>query len=417
MEERLIDKFLNKEFSVHNITFKVVDIAFIFCLFIFAFLVRLKLMPIESADYFGFLKEWMQTIRENGGYRSLSIEISNYTSPYMYIMTILSYFNENDLYALKMVSVFFDYAAALAVFLILYHMTKNVRKSILGMGILLLSPTVVIDSAYWCQCDIIYTSFLLYAFYFFLKDNSKKSAVFFGLSFMFKLQSLFLLPFFIIMWLKRRTIKLRHYLIVPVIYWLSIVPAWMIGRDFKDLIMVYFNQSGYYPWGTLNYPNVYALLGEAMPDMRHAAEVGGAGMFMTIIILGSIAYYFYTKEIRLTEEMLVTLAMFTVAIIVYSLPHMHDRYGFLVDLFAVVYGVYNVRKLPVTCGFMLISILTFMPYLIAVDIVPLQYMAMGLLGLIVYVGYDLYNQVQKNLVLPCEHCEQDSQDSTVETGN
>lgn len=411
MEERLIDRFLNKEFSVHNITFKVVDIAFILCLFIFAFFVRLKLMPIESADYFGFLKEWMQTIRENGGYRSLSMEISNYTSPYMYIMTILSYFDVNDLYALKMVSVFFDYVAALAVFLILYHMTKNVRKSILGMGILLLSPTVVIDGAYWCQCDIIYTSFLLYSFYFFLKDNSKKSAVFFGLSFMFKLQSLFLLPFFIIMWLKRRTIKLRHYLAVPVIYLVSILPAWMIGRDFKELIMVYFNQSGYYPWGTLNYPNVYALLGEAMPDMRHAAEVSGAGMFMTIIMLGCIAYYFYTKEIRLTDEMLVTLAMFTVAIIVYSLPHMHDRYGFLIDLFAVIYGVYNVRKLPVTCGFMLISVLTFMPYLIAVDIMPLQYMAMGLLGLIVYVGYDLYNQVQKNLVLPCE------QDSTVNSGD
>lgn len=411
MEERLIDRFLNKEFSVHNITFKVVDIAFILCLFILAFLVRLKLMPIESADYFGFLKEWMQTIRENGGYRSLSMEISNYTSPYMYIMTILSYFDVNDLYALKMVSVFFDYVAALAVFLILYHMTKNVRKSILGMGILLLSPTVVIDGAYWCQCDIIYTSFLLYSFYFFLKDNSKKSAVFFGLSFMFKLQSLFLLPFFIIMWLKRRTIKLRHYLVVPVIYLVSIIPAWMIGRDFKELIMVYFNQSGYYPWGTLNYPNVYALLGEAMPDMRHAAEVSGAGMFMTIIMLGCIAYYFYTKEIRLTDEMLVTLAMFTVAIIVYSLPHMHDRYGFLIDLFAVIYGVYNVRKLPVACGFMLISVLTFMPYLIAVDIMPLQYMAMGLLGLIVYVGYDLYNQVQKNLVLPCE------QDSTVNSGD
>lgn len=411
MEERLIDRFLNKEFSVHNITFKVVDIAFILCLFILAFLVRLKLMPIESADYFGFLKEWMQTIRENGGYRSLSMEISNYTSPYMYIMTILSYFDVNDLYALKMVSVFFDYVAALAVFLILYHMTKNVRKSILGMGILLLSPTVVIDGAYWCQCDIIYTSFLLYSFYFFLKDNSKKSAVFFGLSFMFKLQSLFLLPFFVIMWLKRRTIKLRHYLVVPVIYLVSILPAWMIGRDFKELIMVYFNQSGYYPWGTLNYPNVYALLGEAMPDMRHAAEVSGAGMFMTIIMLGCIAYYFYTKEIRLTDEMLVTLAMFTAAIIVYSLPHMHDRYGFLIDLFAVIYGVYNVRKLPVTCGFMLISVLTFMPYLIAVDIMPLQYMAMGLLGLIVYVGYDLYNQVQKNLVLPCE------QDSTVNSGD
>lgn len=399
MEERVIDKILNIEFSLYNIKVKIVDIAFIICLFILAFMIRWKLMPIESADYYGFLKEWMQTIRINGGFKSLSMKISNYTSPYMYIMTILSYISFNDLYALKLVSVFFDYVAAIAVFRILYHMTASTRKSILGMAVLLLSPTIVIDSAYWCQCDIIYTSFLLYSFYYFLEDNSRKSAIFFALSFMFKLQSVFLLPFYIIMWLKKKTIRLRHYLYVPVIYVISMMPAWIAGRDFKDLLLIYFDQSGYYPWGTLNYPNIYALLGEIMPDLRHATEVCGAGTIMTIIILGCIAYYLYTKKVLLTEEMLVTLALFTVAVIVYSLPHMHDRYGFLIDLFAIVYGVYNVQKLPVTCGFMLISILTFMPYLIAVNVVPLQYMAIAMLGLIVYVGYDLYCQIQKNTIL------------------
>lgn len=396
MKERMIDKVMNKEVSLFKLKLKVVDITFIICLFILAFMIRWKLMPIESADYFGFLEEWMQTIRNNGGYRSLSMPISNYTSPYMYIMTILSYISSNDLYALKLVSIFFDYMAAFSVFLIIYHMTANVRKSVLGMAILLLSPTVIIDGAYWCQCDIIYTAFLLYAFYFFLKDNSKISMLFFAISFSFKLQALFLLPFFLIMWLKKKTVQLRHLLWVPVIYILSALPAWMLGRDFKDLMMIYFDQSSYYPWGTLEYPNIYALLGEAMPDLRHAAEVSGAGTYMTIIMLGCIAYYFYTKKIRFTDELLVTLALFTVAVVVYALPHMHDRYGFLIDLFAVIYGVYNGKKLPVTCGFILISILTFMPYLIAVHIVPIQYLAIGLLALIVYVGCDLYGQIQRN---------------------
>lgn len=393
MEERVIDRLLNIEVEIYNIKWKIIDIAFILCLFVLAFMIRWKLMPIQSADYYGFLEEWMNTIRANGGLRSLSMEISNYTSPYMYIMTLLSYISTNDLYALKLVSVFFDYMAAIAVFRILYYMTKSTGKAVLGMAILLLSPTVVIDGAYWCQCDIIYTSFLLYSFYYFLKDNSKKSAVFFGLSFMFKLQSVFLLPFFLIMWLKKRTIKLRHYLYVPVIYVISNIPAWIAGRSFRDLMTIYLSQSGYYPWGTLNYPNIYALLGETMPDMRHADEVSAAGTIMTIMMLGCIAYYLYNRKVQLTNEFLVTLALFTVAIIVYSLPHMHDRYGFLIDLFAIIYGVYNVKKLPVACGFMLISVLTFMPYLIAVNIVPVEYLAIGMLGLIVYVGYDLYRQI------------------------
>ena len=396
MKERSIDKLMFHRVTIGKIVFRVVDLMFILCLFLLAFMVRMELMPIESADYWGFLKGWMQQIREGGGYRSLGYQISNYTSPYMYIMCLISYITRNDLYALKLVSVCFDYAASIAIFLIIYQMTGDVKKSIMGMAILLLSPTVIIDSAYWCQCDIIYTAFILYALYHFLKNDSKWCLIFIGIAFAFKQQTLFIVPFLLIMWLKKKTIKLSHFLWVPVIYVISVIPAWIMGRDFKELMLIYFDQSGTYPWGTLEYPNIYALLGEAMPDMRHADEVSGAGIFMTIILLGCLAYYLYTKDVNLTDELVMTLALFTVAIIVYCLPHMHDRYGFLVDLLAIVYGVINVRKLPVTFGFFIISVLSFMPYLIAVHIVPIQYVAIAQLGLIAYVGYDLYRQIQGN---------------------
>ncbi|MCM1136246.1 MAG: hypothetical protein NC400_11820 [Clostridium sp.] len=395
MKERAIDKFMFQKIKLGKIEFRAVDLLFIFCLFELSYMVRWKLMPIESADYWGFLEEWMQTIRKNGGFASLSLPISNYTSPYMYLMCLVSYLTDNDLYGLKLVSIVFDYAAAFAVFLIIYKLTANTGKSILGMAALLLSPTVILDSAYWCQCDIIYTSFLLYALYFFLKDNSRLCMIFVGISFSFKLQAVFLLPFFIIMWLKGKTIKLRDFLWIPAVYVISALPAWLMGRDFKELMLIYLDQTGTYPWGTLEYPNIYALLGEAMPDMRHAGEVSGAGTFMTIMLLGCIAYYLYIKNVRLSHELMITLALFTVALAVYSLPHMHDRYGFLVDLLAILYGFMRGKRLPVTCGFMLISVLTFMPYLIAVHIVPIAYLAIALLGLIVCVGLDLYEQIQR----------------------
>lgn len=395
-KERNMDKIMFSKIRIGKITFQIVDLLFILCLFFFGFMIRWKLMPIESADYWGFLKDWMEQIRKGGGFRSLDHQISNYTSPYMYIMCLVSYISKNDLYTLKMVSVIFDYAASIAVFLIIYQISQNVRRSILGMAAILLSPTVILDGAYWCQCDIIYTTFILYALYHFFKGDSETCLIFVGISFAFKLQTLFIVPFLLIMWLKNRTIKLTHFVWIPIVYVLSAVPAWLLGRDFKELMLIYFDQSGTYPWGTLEYPNIYALLGEAMPDLRHAAEVSGAGVFMTIMLLGGIAYYLYTKDVDLTDELLVTLALFTVALVVYCLPHMHDRYGFLIDLLAVVYGMLNTKRLPVMCGFFVVSILSYMPYLIAVHIVPIQYVAMALLGLIVYVGYDLYRQIRAN---------------------
>lgn len=391
-----MDKVMFHELNIGNLKIKVVDLSFIICLFVFSFLIRWKLMPVESADFWGFLEDWMVQIRQGGGFKSLDHQISNYTSPYMYLMCLVSYLTENNLYGLKMISVVFDYLAAAAVFLTVYQLTENVRRAIMGMAALLLCPTVILDGAYWCQCDIIYTTFLLFALYYFFKDNSRLCLIFVGISFAFKLQALFLVPFFLIMWLKRKTIKIMDFLWIPAVYVISALPAWGFGRDFKELMGIYFDQANTYPWGTLEYPNIYALLGEAMPDMRHAGEVSGAGTFMTIILLGCIAYYFYVKKMNLTGELMITLALFTTALIVYSLPHMHERYGFLVDLLAIIYGMLNRKKLPAACGFILISVLSFMPYLIAVHIVPIQYVAIALLGLIIYIGYDLYRQVQEN---------------------
>ena len=393
MQERIIDRVMFQEVKIGKAIFRVVDLAFIVCLFIFAFMIRWELMPVESADYWGFLKNWMEQIRSEGGFPSLSHQISNYTSPYMYLMCLISYITDNDLYGLKLLSVAFDYLGSIAMFLIVYKLCGNVRKAILGMAALLLSPTVILDGAYWCQCDMIYTAFLLFALYFFLKDNGSYCLLFVGISFAFKLQAVFLLPFLLIMWLKKRTVRLADFLWIPVIYVLSALPAWAMGRSLKELLLIYFDQTNTYPWGTLEYPNIYALLGEAMPDMRHAGEVSGAGTFMTVMLLGCIAYYLYTREVNLTGDLMVTLSLFTVAITVYSLPHMHDRYGFLIDLLAIPYGMLRGRRLPVTCGFMLVSLLTFMPYLIAVHIVPLTVLAIAQLGLIIYVGLDLYGLI------------------------
>jgi len=353
-------------------------------------------MPVESADYWGFLEGWMEQIRSDGGFPSLGRRISNYTSPYMYLMCLISYMTDNDLYGLKLLSVFFDYAGSIAIFLIIYQLSGNARKAILGMAALLLSPTVILDGAYWCQCDMIYTTFLLFALYFFLKDNSCYCLLFVGIAFAFKLQAVFFVPFLLIMWMKKRTVRLVDFFWLPLIYLLSALPAWVAGRDLKELLLIYFDQTQSYPWGTLEYPNVYALLGEAMPDMHHAGEVSGAGTFMAVMLLGCLAYYLYTKKVDMTDDLALTIALFTVALAVYSLPHMHDRYGFLIDLLAIPYGITRGKRLPVACGFMLVSLLTFMPYLIAVHIVPIQYLAIAQLGLILYVGYDLYGLVRQH---------------------
>ena len=394
MEDRVVDKILNYEIKIKSITFKVVDLLFVFALWVFALMVRLKLYPIESADYFGFLEEWMNKIKSLGALRSLGVKISNYSSSYMYLMCIFSKF-DNSLYALKTISVIFDYLGSIAVFLILHHWTGSTRKSIMGMAIFLLCPTVFIDSAYWCQCDVIYCTFILYAFYFLIRNNSKMCFIMLGFAFSFKLQTLFILPFIIIMFLKKYSVKLYQVFYIPLVFAVMQIPAWMLGRPLKELLLVYSDQSGYYPWGTLEYPNIYALLDETIDSYHHMNEVSSAGFWASIIIIGFVAYYMYSKSFTLTPDIIVTTAMFTVAIIVYTLPHMHDRYGFLVDLFGIIYGVMRPKKMWVSCGFFVVSIISFIPYLTAARIIPITSAALMLTAFIIILGHDLYTQINE----------------------
>lgn len=391
--ERKLDQFLCHAIQVGEIQFRAVDLLFIVCLLVIGLLIRLPLYPLVSADYRGFLELWMDEIRQKGGVFSLKYAISNYSSPYMYLMCLVSYLSEDNLFALKTVSVIFDYVAAVTMFFLIYQITYNVRRSIIGMAMVLFCPTVIMNSAWWCQCDVIYTSFLLLSLLYFFRGNSRRCAVFVGIAFSFKLQALFFVPFLILMWLKGRTVKLQHFLYIPAMYFVTAIPAWLFGRSMKDLLMIYVDQSETYAWGTMEYPNLYALLGEASPEYHHPYEVGSVGIWITVIALGILAYYLYGVKIIITDQIAVSIALFSVSVAVYTLPHMHERYGFLVDLLAVLYGVLRPEKLFLTCGFLLVSFLSYMPYLNGIHILPMGYVAVGFLLLILLVGKDLYKQV------------------------
>lgn len=395
MAERKIDIFFRRQVKIGSITLTWLDILFILAICVLALLARLEFYPLLSGDYKGFLSNWMARIQEYGAWNSLGTRVSNYTSPYMYFMCLVSGFS-NSLAALKSVSVFFDYVTAFAMFLLVVQLTGSTRKGVLAIAITLFCPTVMINSAWWCQCDSIYCSFLIFALYFFFKDKSALCCIFLGLSFAFKVQAVFLLPFFIMMWLKRKTIKIWHLLYIPLVYFVLNVPAWIAGRPLGELMTVYFGQAGLYPWGTLKYPNIYEFLDETMKHKHYMAEIGGWGLYFSIGIIGILTYYVTARKFKLNETLMVTLALFSVCLALYTMPHMHERYGFIVDLLAIVYALQRPRKAAVSILYIAISQITYMPFLIGVYVFPFSVLAVVMLGLNIYVGYDLCTQIKEN---------------------
>jgi len=318
----------------------------------------------------------------------------------MIIMSFLSYLRVDPLYSLKAVSVFFDYVAAFAVFALIFVLTHNSRRAIIGMSALLMIPTGILNSAYWAQCDMIYVSFILLGLCYYFNGNAKQAVWLTAIALAFKLQALFILPFYVIMWIKpyvgkngiRCEVNPLYFLALPIPYLAFTLPGIILGRGIISSIGVYMNQADTYPWLTLNYPNIYAFFNQTYLVEPQISELAKSGVWMTMLTLGVLAYFLYVKDVRMNANMTVTTALFSVLIVLYGLPHMHERYGLLIDVLAIIYAILRPSRLPVAIGLITGSLMSYMLFLFGREGLPPFYHAIFQLILIIFVGMDLYKQ-------------------------
>ncbi|MCS7005460.1 MAG: glycosyltransferase family 39 protein [Cytophagales bacterium] len=340
----------------------------IFALLI-SFLIRIVFFPFESDDYCNALSMWFDFIQKNGGFQALSKgNFSDYNVLYLYIIALLTYLPFRDLYAIKLVSVLFDYASAYVVYKIvrLFFQNSSLRPVIAGIAILF-CPTVLLNGALWAQCDMMYVFFLLWATYFFIKQPSSGSQIvfFFTWAFLFKLQAVFFaLP--LLYGYCLGFIRKRHLSIFAGLWFLTCLPAWLLGRSWIDMALIYIRQIGRSHPLSLNAPSIYQIVSHAPTTMFKYA-----GILLVIFIILSMILYFLAYRPRLTPQERFVLVMLSLGWIPYLLPQMHERYFFGVDVLSVIYiflfPTYWYRgTLLIFCSFM-----SYQPYLFQTTPVPL----------------------------------------------
>ena len=368
-----IRSVLTHKISVKKITFTVMDILLFLVLTGFALIMRYALRNVVAGDYKMFFEPWVATLREaGGGIKGLSAEFEyvDYTTPYLTILSFISICPFlNTLLLMKLVSIFFDFVAAFAVMAIVYDRTKNMTYGILGYGALLMVPTVLTNGAMWAQCDIIFTSFVLWSLYFMLKDKPAWSMAFYGIAFAFKLQTLFLAPLYVILWMKGK-VKLKHFLFLPLMYVIGMIPSLLAGKSFWELISVYFFQAN----GQLDiyalshkFPNIYQLIGTD----SFLFEYADAGIWVTLGALMILMYCFARKQYEMNACLLLRMGMLLTMTVVFFLPHMHERYAILVDVMAIVYVFFDFRKLYIPVLTILCSFAGYTVYLAQNNIIPM----------------------------------------------
>lgn len=308
-----------------------------------ALVIRASLLDYQSDDYLAFLAPWTQFFRDNGGFAALRYSLGNYNPPYMYFLALFSYFDISELYLIKLLSVLFDVLLAWACMKLLGLYTDS-RAKLLGVFLAVLYlPTVVINGAYWAQCDSIYAFFGLFALYLGLRGRGCASMVSLAACFAFKLQAVFIIPVFFILLLAKR-IRWRELLVFPAAYIVFMLPALIAGRPFIETMTLYFSQAGTVG-DAMNYnaPSLTSMF-------RWSGNTEGPSMLLIAaafaLVLASYAVA-AVKRRALDDTVILGFALLLAMGIPYLLPHMHDRYFFIAGVLALVLAFRDVRFFPV----------------------------------------------------------------------
>ncbi|NLV57191.1 MAG: hypothetical protein GXY67_00305 [Clostridiales bacterium] len=312
--------------------------------------IRYSFMPLIVADMKFLLIPWYEAAGQ-GGIQVLAVQggvpevasQSNYLPLYLYIFTAVAKLGVPSVVGIKLISVAFEVPLIAAICLLVYATSPVPRKKLnttIAFIILCLHPLLILNASGWGQADVIYGSFSLLSVLLLTKGKNTWAMVCFAISFAFKLQALFLMPLFVMVYFCEKKLSLWQFLLVPVVVLLTSLPMGLFGHSPFYAVTCYLGQMDMYQKPTFNYPNFYAMLGEALSGKQPIqGMISRYGMALALASLGGMLVWLIVKRARLSRELLPLLGCWCILCTTFFMPRMHERYGFVGEMLLLCWAV------------------------------------------------------------------------------
>lgn len=352
---------------------------------ILALVLKYCLAPVPSWDYIAFIQTWTYDMKIEGGFIeglislyqkpdnvqlymgeigvTMGLPNCDYPPLYMYFLSFFSilpfgnvveasgswtayHYYGNLLYYVKTLTFLFEILFAIYAFKVVKKVSNSKAAACTAYSIFLFIPTVIINGAIWGQCDICYATMVLMAVYYLMENKQIKAAIFFGLGLAFKMQVIFILPLFGFLWF-RKSFKIRYFLISFAVLFLTFVPLWIGGAQFATPFAPYGRQVGGYTSSiNLNSTNMYAFFNLNSSAYNDATKALSAfGMVLTVVVCLTLISVLAIKKVKVTPKSIFTVAVMSVILVPYVMPHMHDRYFYLAETFFVLYACTKIDRI------------------------------------------------------------------------
>jgi len=375
-----------------------------------------------TTDVRFFFAPWYDVLTQNGGLAALRYPFYNYNPPYLYLLTAATWLPVPELVAIKLIPVVFDLLLGYAGYLIVRQYTRGHGRALLAAALLVLAPTVVLNSAWWGQCDSIYAAFSLLALHHQLRNRTVLAWALLGVAVGFKLQALFLVPALITV-LACRGVRIRTALTAACAFVGTfvalLVPAWLAGASWADLLRIYPAQVA--ASNTLASRTLHELLGD--PSMPYATGGGGqgaapaaaftynapsgyqwlpmdagrgwfvVGIVAAAAVVGGAGLLAYRHRHTFGPRALLAVTAFQSTAIPFLLPAMHDRYFYVADAVLIAAACVLPPMIPAAVLAQVASLTAYGVILWGAPSALLPYAAVAELLAVTIVGWVAWKQV------------------------
>lgn len=303
---------------------------------------RIAGLPFHSQDAINFLIPWYGDMAPNL-LTSIVHYRGNYNFPYIYLLWVFSWVfgPTRPLLAIKALSVLADVTLSLSTALVVKRAGAQI-SGLWAFALVWCIPTVVINSSVWGQCDAIYTTFLVASVLAAMQRRGALAVALAGVSISFKLQAIFIAPFFVFL-LWERKLRLRTIIVGLAVIIVMLIPAAIAGKSLRELLMVYVSQAGAFHELALSAPNLWSILKHIGPIERWQTVAFWSGLVVTVG--ACVGYVLLGKRMigNDRQKSYVEVAFVAAFICPFLLPRMHDRYFFASDVLAAAMAIIDRR--------------------------------------------------------------------------
>lgn len=361
-------------------------------LILLSLFIRWCLFSFESGDYDIYLSKWYNVLDE-GGLKSIVMGVGNYNPPYLIILYLLTLIPGSSLIKIKIVSVVFDFIMSYVSYLIVKELT-NSKYAYWAFLIVLFLPTVILNSSMWAQCDSIYTTFVLLSLYLLIKDKYALSFLMLGIAFSFKLQFIFILPLYIIVYFVNKKFSILNFLLIPLGNIIMCLPVILMGMPLIDCFGVYFRQV------TVDSVRITGYLANIWQLIIDNKILGYILIVITgLLFLGLLIYYVKRKQ-EISKKEMISIGLFSIILATYFLPYMHERYIYMADVISIIWYFIYRRKIYIPIIINLTSLGGYAIYLFYphMNFLPLSLFSFFMLIIIICLFWDLKNPKDKLVI-------------------